>query len=99
MELREQSLFFEEELTKYTVPALNDEFLKYSEQIILTLYLQKVTKIDSAGVAFIDEMVTKLGLDPNNSLLMNEMVEIAYSTFTSAEIQSVKAENKLDFFT
>ena len=99
MELREQSLFFEEELTKYTVPALNDEFLKYSEQIILTLNLQKVTKIDSAGVAFIDEMVTKLGLDPNNSLLMNEMVEIAYSTFTSAEIQSVKAENKLDFFT
>ncbi|MDP8201804.1 MAG: MlaE family lipid ABC transporter permease subunit [Candidatus Tenebribacter burtonii] len=99
MEYREQTLFLDGELTKYTVPALNDEFLKYSGQIILTLDLQKVTKIDSAGIAFIDEMLTKLKLDPNNSLSMNEMVEIAYSTFTSAEIKPVKVENKLDFFT
>ena len=99
MECREQTLFFDGELTKHTVPALIEEFPKYNDQKILTLDLQKVTKIDSAGVAFVDETLSQLGLNPNNSLSMNEMVRIAYNTFTSTKLKHVKAEEKLDFFT
>ena len=60
MEYRARSLFFNGELTKHTVPILNDEFSKYSGQTIFTLDLQNVTKIDSAGIAFIDEMLLQL---------------------------------------
>lgn len=99
MELREQSLFFEGELTKQTVPALNNEFLKYNDQMISTIDLQQVSKIDSAGIAFVDEILSQLELNPDDSLSMNEMVRIAYTTFTSAELQLISKEKKLDFFT
>jgi len=99
MEYKTQSLFFDEELTKYTVPALNEIFSKYRDKTITSIDLQKITKIDSAGIAFIDEIISQLELDPNNSLSMNEMVKTAYDTFTSAELTSTQAEKKLDFFT
>jgi len=99
MEYRAQSLFFDGELTKHTVPALSDEFPKYNGQTILTLDLQYVTKIDSAGIAFIDDILSQLGLDPNDSLSLNEMVRTAYDTFTSAELKSISKEKRLDFFT
>ncbi len=99
MELREQSLFFEGELTKQTVPALNNEFLKHIDQMISTIDLQQVSKIDSAGIAFVDEILLQLELNPDDSLSMNEMVRTAYDTFTSAELKSISKEKKLDFFT
>ncbi len=99
MELKEQSLIFDGELTKHTVPALNDKFLKFKVNKISTLDLQEITKIDSAGIAFIDEMFLQLELDPTDSLYMNEMVKTAYNTFTSVELKSTKAKSKLDFFT
>ena len=99
MELREQSLFFEGELTKQTVPALNNEFLKHIDQMISTIDLQQVSKIDSAGIAFVDEILLQLELNPDDSLSMNEMVRTAYDTFTSAELKFISKEKKLDFFT
>ena len=99
MEYRAQSLFFDGELTKHTVPALSDEFPKYNDQTILKLDLQYVTKIDSAGIAFIDDILLQLGLDPNDSLSLNEMVRTAYDTFTSIKLKSIKIDKKLDFFT
>ena len=99
MEYRAQSLFFEGELTKHTVPALSNEFSKYNDQTIFTLDLQHVTKIDSAGIAFIDDILSQLGLDPNDSLSLNEMVRTAYDTFTSIKLKSIKIDKKLDFFT
>ena len=99
MELREQSLFFEGELTKQTVPALNNEFLKHIDQMISTIDLQQVSKIDSAGIAFVDEILLQLELNPDDSLSMNEMVRTAYDTFTSAELKPISKEKGLDFFT
>jgi phospholipid/cholesterol/gamma-HCH transport system permease protein len=99
MEYRSQSLFFDGELTKHTVPALNDEFSKFKDQTILTLDLLKITKIDSAGIAFIDEILSQLKLNPNDALSMNEMVRTAYDTFTSVKLEAIKKEKKLDFFT
>ena len=99
MELRDQSLFFDGELTKHTVPALNDKFLKFKVKKISTLDLQEVIKVDSAGIAFIDEMLSQLKLDPTDSLSMNDIVKFAYNTFTSMELKPIKAKIKLDFFT
>jgi len=99
MEYRERSLFFDGELTKHTVPALNNEFFHHKNQTIISLDLQMITKIDSAGIAFVDEMLSQIGLDPNNSLHMNEMVKTAYNTFTSLEIKPTKIEVKEDYFT
>ncbi len=99
MEYRARSLFFDGELTKHTVPALNDEFSKYSGQTISTLDLQHVTKIDSAGIAFIDEILLQLELNSIDSLSMNQMVKTAYNTFTSAKLKPIKTKKKLDFFT
>ncbi len=99
MEYRAQSLFFDGKLTKHTVPALYDEFPKYRDRNIFTIDMQQVTKIDSAGIAFIDEIMSQLKLNPDDALTMNEMVSIAYNTFTSVKIKHVKAEMKLDFFT
>ena len=99
MELRDQSLFFDGELTKHTVPALNDKFLKFKDKKISTLDLQEVIKVDSAGIAFIDEMLSQLKLDPTDSLSMNNIVKFAYNTFTSMELKPLKAKSKLDFFT
>ncbi len=99
MELRDQSLFFDGELTKHTVPALNDKFLKFKVKKISTLDLQEVIKVDSAGIAFIDEMLSQLKLDPTDSLSMNDIVKFAYNTFTSMELKPLKAKSKLDFFT
>ncbi len=99
MELREQSLFFEGELTKQTVPALSNIFQKHIDHTIFTINLQQVTKIDSAGIAFVDEILSQLELNPDDSLSMNEMVSTAYDTFTSAELKSISKEKGLDFFT
>lgn len=99
MEYRVQSLFLYGELTKYTVSVLINEFSKYSDRTITTIDLHEVTKIDSAGIAFIDEILLQLKLNPEDSLSMNEMVKIAYNTFTSAELKPIKAKSKLDFFT
>ncbi len=99
MEYRERSLFFDGELTKHTVPALNNDFSQHKDQTIVSLDLQMITKIDSAGIAFVDEMLSQLGLDPNDSLHMNEMVKTAYNTFTSLEIKPTKIVVKEDYFT
>ena len=99
MEFREQSLFVDGELTKHTVPALNDEFSKYSYRTITKIDLQQVTKVDSAGIAFVDEMMSQLDIDPDDSLSMNEVVRTAYNTFTSAKLNPVAKEKELDFFT
>ena len=84
MEYREQTLFIDGELTKYTVPALNDKFLKLKSEQIIAVDLQEIAKIDSAGVAFIDELIAELRLDPGAGLIMNEMVLTAYNTFSSS---------------
>jgi len=99
MEYKARSLFFDGELTKHTVPALDEGFLKLKTRDIFSLDLKEVTKIDSAGVAFIDEMLLQLELDPTDSLLMNEMVNIAFNTFTSVKLKPIKTKSKLDFFT
>jgi ABC-type transporter Mla MlaB component len=68
MEYRAQSLFLDGELTKHTVPALNIEFYKYIDNAITTIDLQEISKIDSAGIAFIDEILSQLELHPADSL-------------------------------
>ena len=99
MEYREQSLFFDGELTKHTVPALSYNFAQVKNQLIVTLDLRMVIKIDSAGIAFIDEMLLQLDLEPGNSLYMNEIVKTAYNTFTSVGIKQAKIVVKEDHFT
>ncbi|MDP8268361.1 MAG: MlaE family lipid ABC transporter permease subunit [Candidatus Tenebribacter davisii] len=99
MEIRARTLFLEGELTKLTVPALLDKFSKYLENSIETIDLMNVTKIDSAGIAFIDEIISQLKFDPEKSLTMNKIVQKAYSTFTSVNIKSVSPIIRLDFFT
>ena len=99
MEYKEQTLFLDGELTKYTVPALNDKFLKLKNEQIIAVDLKEITKIDSAGVAFIDELMAELKLDPGAGLMMSKMVLTAYNAFTSSEVVQQIVTKKLDFFT
>jgi len=99
MEYKGQTLFLDGELTKYTVPALNDKFLKIKIEQIRVVDLEKITKIDSAGVAFIDELIIELKLNPDIDLIMSKIVLTAYKTFTSSEIIQQAKTRKLDYFT
>lgn len=99
MEYKLQKLLFDGELTKHTVPSLLNEFSQHKEQTITSFDLQKVSKIDSAGVALIDELLEQLDLEPKESLSMNDQVESAYNTFSSAKLSSIDQKAKLDFFT
>ena len=99
MKFTKQLLLINGELTKHTVPALNDEFSKYSDRTITTIDLQQITKVDSAGIAFVDDMVSRLELDPDASLSMNKLVKTAYYIFTSAKLKPVIKKKKLDLFT
>ena len=99
MEYREQSLFFEGELTKHTVPALNNEFSQYKDKTIVSIDLHMITKIDSAGIAFVDEMLLQLDEEPSNFLFMNDVVKTAYKTFTSIEIEPTRTKVREDYFT
>ena len=83
MKYENQTLFLDGELTKFTVPDLLHELSQYKGKKISTIDLLKVSSIDSAAVAFLDELVFNLQEFKPQLVNMNDIVESAVSTFSS----------------
>ncbi|MCF7859350.1 MAG: MlaE family lipid ABC transporter permease subunit [Candidatus Cloacimonetes bacterium] len=99
MQYKDNKLIITGKLTKQTVPALYTEFLELKADPINNLDFQDVTQVDSAGIAFIDELMQQLKIDEKSALKMNEIVKTAYITFTSGKTPNVIPEKKADIFT
>ena len=98
MKYENQTLFLERELTKFTVPNLLYELSQYKGKKISTIDLAGVSSIDSAGTAFLDELVLNLQEFKPQLANMNEIVEIAVSTFTSLSLKKPVLSRKDNFF-
>jgi len=99
MEYKQKTLTFKGELTKKTIPTLLVEFEKLKDQEIVSFDLKNIENVDSAGIAFIDELLDQLKLDPERSLYMNDQVRTAYNTFSSGKLEVSAEKVKDDFFT
>lgn len=99
MEYRQKTLVFQEDLTKNTVPSLLDDFEKFKNEEINSLNFQNIIDVDSAGIAFIDELLDQLDLSPEEGLVMNDKVRFAYNTFSSAKMEVADDKISSDFFT
>ena len=98
MKYENQILFLDGELTKFTVPDLLHELSQYEGKKISTIDLSEVSSIDSAGVAFLDELVLNLHKFKPQLANMNEIVESAVSTFTSLSLKKPVPGRKDNFF-
>jgi phospholipid/cholesterol/gamma-HCH transport system permease protein len=98
MKYSNQTLFLQNELNKETVPKLYTEILKLKKEIITNIDLQEVTKIDSAGVAFLDYLF-QIYNDPK-PVLVNSSAEIekTLETFTSLTLPSEKKRGTVNIF-
>jgi len=98
MKYENHTLYLERELTKFTVPDLLHELSQYKGKKISTIDLSGVNSIDSAGVAFLDELVLNLQEFKPQLKNMNEIVESAVSTFTSLSLKKTIPGRKDNFF-
>ncbi|MBC8416395.1 MAG: MlaE family lipid ABC transporter permease subunit [Candidatus Cloacimonetes bacterium] len=98
MKYENQTLFLDGKLTKFTVPDLLHELSQYKGKKISTIDLSEVSSIDSAGVAFLDELVLNLHKFKPQLANMNEIVESAVSTFTSLSLKKPVPGRKDNFF-
>ncbi|MCK4311250.1 MAG: MlaE family lipid ABC transporter permease subunit [Candidatus Cloacimonetes bacterium] len=98
MEYRDQTLFLEGELTKFTVSPLLKEFSNFRERKITSIDLAGVTSIDSAGTAFIDELRQILKEFTPNLVNLNNTVENAIKTFSSMELEKIAPKGKENIF-
>ncbi len=98
MKYENQILFLDGKLTKFTVPDLLHELSLYKGKKISTIDLSGVSSIDSAGTAFLDELILNLQEFKPQLVNMNEIVESAVSTFTSLSLKKPVSDKKDNFF-
>ena len=98
MKYENKILFLERELTKFTVPDLLHELSYYKGKEISTIDLSEVSSIDSAGTAFLDELVLNLQEFNPRIVNKNKIVENAISTFTSLSLKKSISPQKDNFF-
>ncbi len=98
MKYENQILFLDGKLTKFTVPGLLHELSQYKGNKIRTIDLSGVSSIDSAGIAFLDELVLNLQEFKPQLVNMTEIVESAVSTFTSLSLKKSVPGRKDNFF-
>ncbi|PID29365.1 MAG: transporter [Candidatus Cloacimonadota bacterium] len=99
--MKTSSLIFDAELTKNTVPKLNEKYkAKNALDGIETLDLSNVKKIDSAGVAFLDNLII-IGKKSNRSFELigiSKDIKQALDTFSSIDSAEGKMPEKEGFF-
>ncbi len=96
MKYERETLFLEGELTQKTVNSLLIKFEKLSFDKIDAIDFGKVTKTDSAGIAFIDTLLIN-----NNSpklVNLNNNIEKSFKTFSSIGIKAMPKSKKDNFF-
>jgi len=85
MEYKDKTLILEGKITRFTVPSLLAKISRIDK--IKSIDLRKVSAIDSAGVAFLDELSLKFSPEIINA---SKEVEAAIKTFSSLRISSIK---------
>ncbi len=98
MELKDKTLTLEGELTKFTVTALLQEFSQYKSKVISKIDMKKVTFVDSAGIAFLDEIYLSLERYSPVLINMNNEIDNAFKTFSSLDIEKITIKKTISIF-
>ncbi len=85
MKYENKTLFLENDLNKKTVPSLIKEFSRIEISGIEAIDLSDVISIDSAGVAFLNDLKIKLKDLSPKIINVSENIQAAISTFTLAD--------------
>ncbi len=97
MDWKKNTLYLEGSLDKFSVPELVQTINSYKNKKILSLDLSEVTNIDSAGVAFLDNLLIQNELTVSDISRADEEIKKSIETFSSMNISvsSVKYEQNL----
>ncbi|MBC8313200.1 MAG: MlaE family lipid ABC transporter permease subunit [Candidatus Cloacimonetes bacterium] len=87
MEYKNKILFLENELTKFTVPNLQEKFTKLKVSELEFLDLSNISSIDSAGVAFLDALRLKFEKFSPQIVNVSKEIEVSILTFSSVKIK------------
>jgi len=98
MKLENKTLFLVNDLNKNTVPSLLREFSQYETTDIELIDLSNVLSIDSAGVAFLDELSLKLKDHSPKIINVSENIQAAISTFSLSEEKFPEKEKSDNIF-
>ncbi|MBC8384279.1 MAG: hypothetical protein H8E57_02035, partial [Candidatus Cloacimonetes bacterium] len=98
MILEDKTLRFEESLNKNTVTALQNRISKFPDSRIDFIDLSGIENIDSAGVAFLDELILKNEIKKSGIINPNKQVSSAISTFSSLDLDIVNKPKSNHFF-
>jgi ABC-type transporter Mla MlaB component len=81
MKYENQTLFLDGKLTKFTVPDFLHELSQYKGKKISTIDLSGVSSIDSAGTAFLDELILNLQEFKPQLVNMNEIGKCCFHLY------------------
>lgn len=98
MNLKDKTLILSGELTRFSVPQLFKELKKLPKSEIREIDLDNVNKIDSAGVAFLDELMQSSKTLSPEITRANESVLKAINTFSSLKIPNSSPRQEPGFF-
>ena len=98
MEYKDKTLFLEGDVTKFTTTDLLAEFSRIKISEIEFIDLQKVKSIDSAGVAFIDELKFKLKDFSPQLINVAEDINASLETFSAEKMPEPKPAEKANIF-
>jgi len=99
MQIKNKTLFIEQNrLTKFNVPQLWQELNTLPLQEIFQINLSKVKIIDSAGVAFLDEVMKKFELFSPQIIGASTEIQKAIQIFSSLNLQMSKPPLPENFF-
>lgn len=98
MKITDNTLFLDGKLDRFLVKSLLLEFQALSRQKFIKIDLSNVESIDSAGVAFLDEI--RITANSEQIVLINGRVEImdAIETFTSLDLPVMVQAKPENFF-
>ncbi len=99
MYLENKTLFFDGSLTRFNVTGLLHKIEEFKDREIKFLDLSKVSNIDSAGVAFLDELMILFREYTPHLLNASESVDTTIKMFSSMNITPIVPSEGLNFFT
>jgi len=101
MRVSQNTLYLEGELSKFTVTTLEPELYKLiKNEHVSVVDLSAVHKIDSAGVAFLDEIHSRLETDKGILLFKGAAAEVqaVIDTFTTIRLELYAADRIMGYF-
>ncbi|MCF7814832.1 MAG: ABC transporter permease, partial [Candidatus Cloacimonetes bacterium] len=98
MELKQNTLFLQGSLDKFTVPDLTGKLTSLKNVRILKIDLSEVTNIDSAGVAFLDSIIERFPKEKPVLINYDGNLKKSIDTFSSINIPETAIQKKMNLF-